>query len=80
MGNTILMRGHPKSFHVEHEARVCKHIERYQTLNALLQTYDTVPTENLDIDYIRELKYRVSKAKNQLRVMGIDLFVNGERR
>jgi len=64
------MKGQPKRFRVEHDARVLRHKERHQFLTALLQTHEGQVFELQDRDYIRELKSRITKIKAQLKNMG----------
>jgi len=69
------MKGRPQTFPREHEARVVRHIERVQTLSALLQTHEQLDVAEQDFEYMRTLRTRINKVKAQLRNMGCDLFV-----
>jgi hypothetical protein len=66
------MKGHPREFEKAHELRVVRHIERLQMLTAILQTHESFDYNDQDRDYVKDLKYRISKTKSQLRNMGED--------
>ncbi len=71
------MKGHPKAFFDQHEARVQKHLERLQTMTALLATHEQLPRDDWDVQYLRDLKYRIGKLRTQLRNMGETyIFIN----
>jgi hypothetical protein len=56
--------------HEHHRAKLEAKRQRILGLSAVLQMHEDIPYDSRDLPYIKQLKFRIAKARSQLRNMG----------